>query len=439
MNSGHCICPIELSEKAVTCDLFIIGSGMAGMSAALFAARKGIDTVLVGLTSEMGFASGVIDLLGIHPVATATRVEDPWQGIKRLCRDEPRHPYARLALSTIEAAVTTLLDVLAADGYPYTVRARRNQTVVTPVGTLKSTYALPHTMAHGPTVLSDRQPCLLVDFPGLKGYSARQIVTSLAGHHGGFQTLRIPFPGNSGECYPEQMARALDTVSVRRKLAAALGPHVGAAAAIGLPAVLGMYRTQEVMADLQAAVGVPIFEIPTMLPSVPGLRLREIFQQRLPAMGVRTHFQNQVTHAQRLTDGRWCFVVAPANESEAQIHVLARSAVLCSGRFFGKGLHADRHGIRETVFNLSVMQPKNRADWHHKDVLHQPGHPVNRAGIAVDELFRPVNDHGQPVYSNLFAAGSILAHQDWMRQKCGGGLAIATAYGAIDACTRGLG
>jgi glycerol-3-phosphate dehydrogenase subunit B len=25
----------------------------------------------------------------------------------------------------------------------------------------------------------------------------------------------------------------------------------------------------------------------------------------------------------------------------------------------------------------------------------------------------------------------VLAHQDWMRMKCGAGLAIATAYGAV--------
>jgi glycerol-3-phosphate dehydrogenase subunit B len=33
----------------------------------------------------------------------------------------------------------------------------------------------------------------------------------------------------------------------------------------------------------------------------------------------------------------------------------------------------------------------------------------------------------------LFAIGSILAHQDWIRMKCGSGLAIATAYGAVKA------
>ena len=36
-------------------------------------------------------------------------------------------------------------------------------------------------------------------------------------------------------------------------------------------------------------------------------------------------------------------------------------------------------------------------------------------------------------FENVFAAGSVLAHQDWIRTKSGAGLAIATAYGAVNA------
>jgi len=34
---------------------------------------------------------------------------------------------------------------------------------------------------------------------------------------------------------------------------------------------------------------------------------------------------------------------------------------------------------------------------------------------------------------NLFACESIPVHQDWMRMKCGSGLAIGTASAAVDA------
>jgi glycerol-3-phosphate dehydrogenase subunit B len=52
---------------------------------------------------------------------------------------------------------------------------------------------------------------------------------------------------------------------------------------------------------------------------------------------------------------------------------------------------------------------------------------VNRAGLEVDDRFRPLDKDGSPV-PGVFAAGSVLAHQDWMREKCGSGLALATAY-----------
>ncbi len=419
----------------LSCDLMIIGTGMAGMAAAFFAARQGLDTIQVGLTGEIGFASGLIDLLGIHPVAQGTPVDDPWEGIARLCRDEPYHPYARLDIETIRTAVQTLLTFFETGGYPHAVPERGNQRVVTPVGTLKTTYAVPHTMQAGAWALDRQAPCLLVDFDGLKGYSARQIAAGLADRWPALKPVRLVFPGGRGELYVEHMARALDAPAVRQQLVDVIRPHLGGMAAVGLPAVLGMYRTREVQAELQSNLGVPVFEIPTMVPGVTGLRLRELFEQRLPAMGVRPLFQHRVLAVRRSKDGGMAFTIAP---EDAPCRIQARAAVLCTGRFFGKGLQADRGGIRETLFGLPVAQPRDRASWHHKDLLDPQGHPINRAGLEVDADFRPVDAQGLPVHDNLFAAGSILAHQDWIRQKCGSGLAIATAYGAVRAAARFL-
>ena len=113
--------------------------------------------------------------------------------------------------------------------------------------------------------------------------------------------------------------------------------------------------------------------------------------------------------------------------------VRSKGVILASGRFLGKGLHAERKQIRETVFDLPVYQPWDRAQWHRKEFLDPKGHPINRAGLEVDHLFRPLSRSGDRAFRMLFAAGSILAHQDWMRMKCGSGLAIATAYGAVNA------
>ena len=178
----------------IECDLLVIGTGMAGMAAALFAAQRGIDTVQVGMTGELNSASGLLDLLGVHPVAKAPSWSDPWEGIAQLIHDQPRHPYARIGMETIRTAMQTFIGFLNAVALPYRCHPHQNAQVITPVGTLKATYARPESMAWTDRALAERPPCLLVDFPGLKGFSARQIQAVL---HDRWPALRSVRPALS--------------------------------------------------------------------------------------------------------------------------------------------------------------------------------------------------------------------------------------------------
>ena len=63
-------------SETIHCQLMVIGAGMAGMAAALFAARRHVSTVQVGLSAEIIYASGLIDLLGIHPIEKGFQVFD---------------------------------------------------------------------------------------------------------------------------------------------------------------------------------------------------------------------------------------------------------------------------------------------------------------------------------------------------------------------------
>jgi glycerol-3-phosphate dehydrogenase subunit B len=118
--------------------------------------------------------------------------------------------------------------------------------------------------------------------------------------------------------------------------------------------------------------------------------------------------------------------------------VVARAVVLATGRFTGRGLTADRGQVRESILGLPVHQPASREAWHQRDFLDPSGHAINCAGLEIDEAWRPLDAGGKPAWPRLFAVGSILAHQDWMRSKCGSGLAIATAWAAMDQVAREL-
>ncbi|PQP33609.1 anaerobic glycerol-3-phosphate dehydrogenase subunit B, partial [Desulfobacteraceae bacterium SEEP-SAG9] len=68
------------ASEFITCELTVIGTGMTGMAATLFAANRGVSTVQVGSTGEIIFASGVFDLMGVHPIADKHIWQNPWTG-----------------------------------------------------------------------------------------------------------------------------------------------------------------------------------------------------------------------------------------------------------------------------------------------------------------------------------------------------------------------
>jgi glycerol-3-phosphate dehydrogenase subunit B len=226
------------------------------------------------------------------------------------------------------------------------------------------------------------------------------------------------------------MALALELEKNREKLAFEITEHLYDAQAVGVPAICGIYRSAEVIADLKQKIGVPIFEIPTIPPGITGMRLKEAFAKHLPQFGVQTLYHQKVRRV--IVDSHQTFIIE-IGERNTETIVRADSILLASGRFIGQGLAADRQKIRETIFDLPVHQPNRRNQWHRHAFFDPRGHPANQAGIEIDSSFRPLNVNGRPAFTHLYAAGSILAHQDWIRMKCGSGLAISSAYRAVEA------
>ncbi|MBS3758695.1 MAG: FAD-binding protein, partial [Desulfobacterales bacterium] len=256
----------------------------------------------------------------------------------------------------------------------------------------------------------------------------------------GLQAARIAFPavGPSVELYPEKMARALELRSHREELARELRPHLNGAEVVGMPAIFGIQQSREVMADLASLIGAKIFEIPTIPPSVPGLRIKETMEGQMQSRGLARFTQKRVLEASREKNGEFVLDIGEPATNRIEHRLYARGVIFAGGRFLGKGLYAGRKKIVEPLFGLPVFQPSERTKWHRLQVFDPRGHAVNMAGIEIDDAFRPIGDSGQAAWENLYAAGAILAHQDWMRMKCGAGLSIATAYGAVKAFAKDL-
>lgn len=415
-------------------DVMVIGSGFAGMAAALYAASRGLSVAQAGSTGGIDFSTGFIDLMGVHPMAEGRRWSDPWACIEAMLHAHPQHPYGLLSHEEIAEALEVFTVFLKDQGLEYVGHADSNVCTLTPAGTVKRTYRLPKSAWHGVVALRDKAPALIVDFHGLKGFSGKQIVENRAASWPGLRTVRLAFPGGTGEQIPEHMAWVLADPVCREELAASLAPHAGGVEYVGLPAVLGLNDPATVAAHLEELTGKCIFEIPTMPPGIAGPRLRAAFDRGLAPLGVDTLSQQMVGGAELSGDGLLRFAVG---EGTTAREVAARSAVLATGRFFGKGLRAGRGGAFEPVFGIPVTQPASRGGWHRQRFFDARGHAVNMAGLEVDERLRPLNA-GDEVHEHLYAAGAVLAHHDWPRMKCGAGLAIATAWKAVDELVKGL-
>jgi glycerol-3-phosphate dehydrogenase subunit B len=417
-------------------DVMVIGSGIAGMAASLFAANRNLSTAQAGSAGGTLFTSGVFDLLAVYPVEEKKIWADPWGAIEALRKDGSKHPYSRISKEDIWKSFDEVLSFLSSHGIRYRCEKDHNVQLITSMGTPKHTYCVPESMWSNVDAFQKKAPCLIVDFTGLREFSSKQICTTLEKEWPSLRPLLITFPETEGlnEVHPAHLAQALELTHVREKLASIVKPEIKDAGFVGFPAVLGIKKTPLILADLEKMLGVPVFEIPMMPASVPGFRLKEVFDAALPAKGVLRLIDKRVESLPRVENGNFLLNVGGP---ESDKYVRARCVILATGRFMGKGLLSNRQGIYEPLFNLPLHKPESRIQWHHGKFLHPEGHPINSAGVEVDNSFRPVDNSGRVVQNNLFVVGSILAHQDWMRMKCGSGLAISTAYAAVNSLVKG--
>ncbi|MCG8565022.1 MAG: glycerol-3-phosphate dehydrogenase subunit GlpB [Desulfobacterales bacterium] len=436
-------------ETEISCDLLVVGAGFAGMVAAARASRLGLDVVRCGNPAQFYFASGAMDALGAYPLDQGF-LNSPADGWDALVANEPHHPYAKSSWEKLARDFDFITEFLAGAGLDYTgnpASCHENILIPTALGTLKPAHRVPVTMAHGGKLMDEKSSgrLLLVDFTGLKGFSAAQMASGLcelvpnrfslvcAGPHNNgwqIQTHRIALEGSAGGIDPLHLAARFETPDFVDGLVRELASLAKEVDLIGFPAVCGMDNCQAIMADLEKRLGTPLFEIPMMPPSIPGIRLKNAFERALhgvPFLGsarIRKPEDGKFSHAHGFS--------LEAHAPSLVTRINSRGLILATGSFPGGGLAGERTGIRETILDLPVFQPQSREEWHGARFFDPAGHGVSRSGIETDASFSPVDADGNRIHESLYAAGAILAHNDWTRIKSGSGVACLSAVTAVD-------
>jgi len=406
----------------------IIGAGFAGMTACARASELGLKTVIAGNSSQFYFTSGLFDLLGVYPPAEGNVLKTPEEGYVILKKELPDHPYSKTGLKQVQNSFEFITRFLKSAGLEYRSSSSGNISVLTGAGTFKPSFLVPETIKKCQMINQGRK-LLIIDFKGLNGFSAKQVAAGLKKKYAAPHTLSIKLSTQKDVRAPVHLASMFENSDFPEQIARKISSSGFKADILGMPAVCGINRSLDVLRKLEKKTNLEIFEIPMMPPSIPGLRLKNAFEKQLSKIN-RVWFLNQAKIESPVMNENK-FILNAVNQNMVT-RIEADCVILASGRFQSKGLFAHRKKIFEPLFNLPVYQPEHRNLWHHRNFFEKKGHMINSAGIETDNLFRPVDSYGSVIHKNLYAAGAILAHNDWTRLKSGSGVSVVSACTAVN-------
>jgi glycerol-3-phosphate dehydrogenase subunit B len=245
------------------------------------------------------------------------------------------------------------------------------------------------------------------------------------------RTVELAPPlGDEGDVSSVGFARRFEQPEFRDMVVRELEQRLVPGEIVGFPAVLGLRHAREVWQELETRLRHPVFEVPTLPPSVGGIRLFESMTAALRREGARVVVGSTVSGAEH--DGKRLRGVVAQTAGRPRTY-RARSFVLASGGFASGGLQLDSYGrVRETAFDLALVGvPSPDAPRFEPGYFDE--HPIARAGVAADDELRPLDAEGAPAFENLHAAGATLAGAAPWREASGNGLSLATGYAAASA------
>jgi glycerol-3-phosphate dehydrogenase subunit B len=411
----------------MTHDVVVIGVGLAGLSAALRLAEQGMSVLVVAKgVGGTHLAPPTIDVLGY----AGGPVESPAQALPEFTAAHPGHPYRRLSVELIRSSLEWFTELLGELGYRGGLE--ENFLLPTAVGVAKPTALVPQTMAAGDLRAGGR--FVFVGLRGLKDFYPAYLAENLAraevpgGASVSARAVELgPALGGEGDVSSAGFARRFEQAEFRDLVMRELDRFVVPDEIVGFPAVLGLRHAREVWQELETRLRRPVFEVPTLPPSVGGIRLFESMTAALRRAGTRVVVGTTVSGAEH--NGKKLEGVVAETAGRPRTY-RARSFVLASGGFASGAIQMDSHGrVRETVFDLPLAGVPG-PDAPRFEPGYFDEHPIAGAGLAVDEELRPVDAEGAPVFENLHAAGATLAGATPWREASGNGLSLATGYAA---------
>lgn len=407
-------------------DTVIIGGGLAGLTCGIRLQQKGKKCAIISSgQSALHFSSGSFDLLNRLP--DGTEVTSPIHAVEKLDKE---HPYVKLGdkFSSYASEAKRFLEYCGVEVHG---EAERNHLRITPMGKLKPTWLTISDFLSSAFSIENiaEKKILLVNLDGFLDFNTRFIADSLERRNAKCHIVSINTPAlerlriSPTEMRSTNIARALDDELNFEILVDKLQRKADGFDILALPAVLGL-SSDDLVKRLKERLSIPLWLIPTMPPSVPGIRIQQQMHSYFEKLGGVYMLGDTVTQA-KFEHNK---VKSVSSINHGDIPFYAENFILASGSYFSNGLVAHPHQVIEPVFSSDIDFAPEREDWYDKSFLGKQNYM--RFGVMTDDCFR-IKIKGN-VQQNLFAVGSILSGFNALYEGCGAGVSMLSALYVAD-------
>jgi glycerol-3-phosphate dehydrogenase subunit B len=398
-------------------DVVVIGAGVAGLTAATRLAEGGARVcVLAKGVGSTHLAPGTIDVLGYDP----ERVSSPADALAGFVGARPTHPYALVGVDAIAPALEWLRGRIAAGpqpSYGYVGDLSRNYLLPTAVGAIRPSALVPETAAAGD--LGHGSPICVVGVRVLRDFHASLCAANLERAGVQARSLELDVDVGRAEANSLGLARKFDDPAFRAAFAARLVAQLRSDERVGLPAILGLRDPHGAWSELERRLGHAVFEIPTLPPSAPGMRIYDALSAALRGAGGRIALGAEVVGGER--DGDRVTALRVHTSGHDTVYG-TRWVVLASGGFAAGAIELGSDWrARETILGLELAgvpatgEPRFVGDYF-------GSHPMARVGVAVDSSLLADGT------ANVFVAGAALPGAEPWREGSGEGIAVTSGY-----------